>query len=66
MNTYSLLRTALVSIVILLNGYSIAEGIQYQSYLGILLAMGSLVALAYGLHLIKKLKELDSEEESLY
>ena len=58
-----LLQTLVILTVIALNSYAIAEGVVYKSYLGILLALASLAALGYCIHLIKKLKELDAEEE---
>ncbi len=60
-----LLQTLVIITVISLNSYAIAEGFIYQSYLGILLALGSLAALGYCMHLIKKLNELDAEEDEL-
>ncbi len=58
-----LLQTLAILTIIALNSYAIAEGVIYQSYLGILLAIASLAALGYCIHLIKKLKQLDAEEE---
>lgn len=63
MSNTKMLQTLAIVTIIGLNVYAITEGLVYQSYLGILLAAGSLVALGYCMHLIKKLKQLDEEEE---
>lgn len=64
MKTYqSILQTAIIVLVIGLNSFSIGYGIRLQSAWGIILGLASLAALAYCIHLFKKLRELDTEEE---
>ena len=67
MQISNLLRTAIILIVIALNSYAIAQNIIYESLPGVFLAVGSMGALAYCIHLMKKLKEVEaSEDEQLF
>lgn len=66
MKLHSLIRTVAIVALIFFNTYAIAEGIRYNSYWGVALAVGSLVALMGCIHLFKRLKQLETEEESLY
>ncbi len=61
MNNHKFIQNLLVILVFSLNAYCIYEGIKYHSFLGIVLAIGSIGALMYCLRLLKKLRE--SEEE---
>lgn len=67
MKTYqTVLQTSIIILIIGMNSYSIGNGIRLQSTWGILLALGSLAALAYCIYLFKKLRQLDAEEENNY
>jgi uncharacterized membrane protein YdjX (TVP38/TMEM64 family) len=59
----NILQVTIILIIIGLNSYTIARGLRFGSFWGILLSLGSLAALAYCIHLFKKLKELDSGED---
>jgi hypothetical protein len=64
MKTYqSILQASIIIIMIGLNSYSIGRGIRLQSTWGIVLAIVSLAVLGYCIHLFKKLKEFDTDEE---
>jgi hypothetical protein len=64
MKTYqSILQTSIIVLLIGLNSYSIGKGIRLQSTWGIVLAIASLAVLGYCVHLFKKLRELDADEE---
>jgi hypothetical protein len=64
MKTYqTILQTSIIILMIGLNSYSIGTGIRLQSTWGIVLALLSLAALGYCVHLFKKLKEVDTDEE---
>jgi uncharacterized membrane protein YdjX (TVP38/TMEM64 family) len=57
------LQTSIIVLILGLNCYTMANGLRLGSLWGILLSVGSLVALGYCIHLFRKLKEIDSEEE---
>jgi hypothetical protein len=57
------LQTSIIILILGLNCYTMANGLRLGSLWGILLSVGSLVALGYCIHLFRKLKEIDSEEE---
>jgi uncharacterized protein (DUF58 family) len=59
----NILQNTVILLIISLNAYAIANGLRLSSWLGILLSLASLVALAYCIHIVKKIKQLDSEEE---
>jgi hypothetical protein len=59
----AILQTSIILLIIGLNSVSIGNAIRLQSIWGILLALGSLAALGYCIHLFKKLKQLDTEDE---
>jgi len=64
MKTYqTVLQTSIILLIIGLNSVSIGNAIRLQSAWGILLAIASLSALVYCIHLFRKLKQLDAEEE---
>ena len=64
MKTYqTILQTSIIILMIGLNSYSIGKGIRLQSGWGICLAIASLAALAYCIHLFRKLRKLDTEED---
>lgn len=56
-------RIAIIVIVLALNIYAITEAIISGSFKGVLFALGSLCALAYCNHLLKKLKELETADD---
>jgi hypothetical protein len=62
-NYLNLLQTCIILLIIGLNSYTMANGLRLGSLWGILLSLGSVAALIYCIHLFKKLKELDSEED---
>lgn len=62
-NYQTILQTSIILIIIGLNSYSIGNGIRLQSFWGIFLALASLAALGYCIHLFKKLRELEAEDE---
>jgi uncharacterized membrane protein YdjX (TVP38/TMEM64 family) len=57
------LQTSIIVLILGLNCYTMANGLRLGSLWGILLSVGSLIALGYCIHLFRKLKEIDSEEE---
>jgi uncharacterized membrane protein YdjX (TVP38/TMEM64 family) len=57
------LQTSIIVLILGLNCYTMANGLRLGSLWGILLSVGSLVALGYCIHLFRKLQEIDSEEE---
>jgi hypothetical protein len=64
MKTYrNLLQTSIIIIIIGLNSYAIGNGIRLGSFWGILFSLGSLAALGYCIHLFRKLREIEAEEE---
>lgn len=64
MKTYlNILQGAIIIIIISLNSYTMANGIRLGSFWGIALSLASVAALIYCIHLFKKLKEIDSEED---
>jgi hypothetical protein len=62
MKLYSLLRTLAILALVFFNTYAIADGLQYKSYWGVALAVGSLIALAACIYLFKKLQQLNAGE----
>ena len=64
MKTYrTILQTAIIILILAMNSISIGYGIRLESGWGIILGMASLGALAYCIHLFRRLNELESEEE---
>ncbi|MBA4197724.1 MAG: hypothetical protein C0459_09240 [Chitinophaga sp.] len=62
MSKHSIIRILLIVIVVALNFICISDGIKYGSFAGIIMALGSLTALVFCLHLLKKLREIPEEE----
>jgi hypothetical protein len=62
-NYLSILQTSIILIILGLNSYTMANGLRLGSFWGILLSLASLAALGYCIHLFRKLRELDSEED---
>jgi hypothetical protein len=62
-NYLSILQTSIILIIIGLNSYTMANGLRLGSFWEIILSLGSLAALGYCIHLFRKLRELDSEED---
>jgi hypothetical protein len=58
-----ILQTSIILIILGLNSYTMANGLRLGSFWGIILSLGSLAALGYCIHLFRKLRELDSEED---
>jgi hypothetical protein len=64
MKTYlNILQSVIIILIISLNSYAMANGIRLGSSWGIVMSLASLAALVYCIHLFKKLKEIDSEED---
>ena len=64
MKTYqNILQNGIIILIIALNAYTIGNAIRLESGWAMLLSLGSLMALGYCIHLFRKLKEIDSEEE---
>jgi|GEM_PF-6202398 len=56
-------RTAIILIVLSLNCYAIIQAIIYKNLMGVLLAIGSVIALGLCIHLMRKLKEMEAAED---
>ncbi len=64
MRSYAnILQTSIIVLIIGLNSYAMGNGLVLGSFWGIMLSLASFAALGYCIHLFKKLKELDSEED---
>jgi len=65
MKTNPVIRTVIISAILFLITYALADGIKYGNTLGIVLALGSMFALGVCIHLAKKFAriELEVEEE---
>lgn len=59
----NLLQTSIVLLIIGMNSYALANSLRLGSFWGIMFSLASFGALAYCIHLFRKLKEADSEEE---
>ena len=64
MKTYqNFLQTGIILLIIALNSFAIGNAIRLESGWAIILSIGSLLALGYCIHLFRKLKQLDTEDE---
>jgi hypothetical protein len=59
----NILQTSIIVLIIGLNSYAMGNGLVLGSFWGIMLSLASFAALGYCIHLFRKLKELDSEED---
>ncbi|HEX6915875.1 MAG TPA: hypothetical protein VF145_11575 [Chitinophagaceae bacterium] len=65
MRTYqNFLQTTIILLVIGMNAWVIGGGIRNESGWTIIFSIGSLVALGYCIHLFRRLREVDSADES--
>lgn len=55
----------IVAILTTLNAYAIAEGLKYDSFLGVILALASLTALGFCIRLFKTMNKVNAESEEL-
>lgn len=64
MRTYQqILQTGIILLVIALNAWLIGNGIRKEDGWGILLSIGSLVAIGYCIHLFRQLRKSETEED---
>lgn len=64
MRTYQqLLQAAIILLILAMNCYAIGYAIRIESGWAILAAMASLMALAYCIHLFRRLRQLDVEDD---
>ena len=64
MRTYqNLLQTAIILLVIAMNAWLIGNSVRTESGWGLIMSIGSLTALGYCIHLFRKLRQADSEED---
>ena len=54
-----------VAILTSLNAYAIAEGLKYNSFLGVMLALASLTALGFCIKLFKTMNRVNAESEDV-
>lgn len=57
------LRYVIITIVLCMNAYAIVQALNYQNTLGVLLAIGSIIALVVCIRLMNKLKEVETAED---
>lgn len=53
----------IVAILTTLNAYAIAEGLKYNSFLGVMLALASLTTLGFCIRLFKTMNKANAEPE---
>jgi uncharacterized membrane protein len=56
-------RYTIIALVLCMNFYAITQALNYQNTSGVLLAVGSMVALIVCIYLMYKLKEMEAAED---
>jgi|GEM_PF-6945320 len=56
-------QICIVAILTALNSYSIAQGLRYQTFLGVFLAVASLITLGFCIRLFKAMNNADAGVE---
>ncbi len=62
----NILQTSIIILVIGINSYIIGNAIRLENGWAMIGSIASFVALGYCIHLFRKLKELDTEEQDSY
>jgi len=62
-NYANLLQTGIILLIIGMNSYALGNGLRLGSFWGIMFSLASFGALFYCIHLFKKLKQAETEED---
>jgi len=55
----------IVAVITTLNAYAIAQGLKYNSFLGVMLALASLTTLGFCIRLFKTMNKVNTESEDM-